>query len=94
MIKKMTRTSLGCPAQYEGKLMDGNVFYFRERWGIARLDVAGKRKDLWKKLIYSKEKVFRCIKGNYEEELLGLFLELVTDYWKKHGQKEFYSKLF
>lgn len=34
------KTCSACPTQWEGKLNDGRSFYFRYRWGGARLSVA------------------------------------------------------
>lgn len=31
------RTTPACPTQYEGKMPDGRVYYFRYRSGVARL---------------------------------------------------------
>lgn len=34
-----------CPTQYEGKLEDGRMFYFRYRWGYASLSVSPKESN-------------------------------------------------
>lgn len=39
LIREQKRTCLACPEQYEGTLQDGRFFYFRYRFGTARLSV-------------------------------------------------------
>lgn len=43
-IKEMKCTSSGCPVQFEGKLITGEGFYFRERHDYATFDI-GKTLD-------------------------------------------------
>ena len=39
MVEECTQTCFACPEAYEGLLKDGRAFYFRYRYGTARLGV-------------------------------------------------------
>lgn len=47
VIASLERTCYACPSQYEGKLVDGRVFYMRYRWGILSVRVAARDEDLF-----------------------------------------------
>lgn len=47
VIASMERTCYACPSQYEGKLVDGRVFYMRYRWGMLSARVAARDEDLF-----------------------------------------------
>lgn len=42
---------MACPTQYEGKLSDGTMFYFRFRWGTVILTVIFR----WGTVIYEEQ---------------------------------------
>lgn len=41
IVQSLTRTCEACPAQWEGKLINGTELYIRYRFGQFRIDVAG-----------------------------------------------------
>ena len=44
-IKRIERTCLACPSQWEGKLTDGRMFYVRYRWGYLSIRVSNGKTD-------------------------------------------------
>jgi len=43
--KTLKQTCNACPAQWEGKIDDGRMFYIRYRWGHLSLNVSEKATD-------------------------------------------------
>jgi len=39
LVEHVEQTCAEAPEQYEGKLIDGSVFYFRYRWGLASVGI-------------------------------------------------------
>lgn len=39
-IESLKRTCIACPAQWEGKLVDGRMFYIRYRWGYLSVRIS------------------------------------------------------
>ena len=39
-VKSLHCTGSACPTEYEGHLEDGRMFYFRYRWGRAKLTIS------------------------------------------------------
>ena len=70
-IVHITCTCMACPTQYEGKLSDGTMFYFRFRWGWARINLSPQQTN----------DIFDAIGGTviYEEQLSDGFDGLMSE---------------
>ena len=44
-LLSLTKTCDACPTQWEGKLIDGRMLYFRYRWGVLNISISHKITD-------------------------------------------------
>lgn len=85
-VAEYRQTCAACPEQYEGRLTDGRWFYFRVRWGKARLAIGDTLDE-----VLGREHVITTfgdpMQGQFEEEgqREAVFAELLADWRYERG---------
>ena len=84
-IEHIERTCIACPSQWEAKLKDGRMLYFRYRWGHLNITVSEEKTDdindaLHGELIFSSEVEESGWDGDMDDAKLVLLTHSILNY--------------